>query len=335
MVFELGNAIKKINEYNYKESEEKSLNIAYGIDKNFLFGAAVSITSIILNNKDINLNFHIFTDYESDEFSIKCNELAEENKISISVYYISSDFFSMLPISNAWSIATYYRFIAFEYLSEKIDSVLYLDADVMCKGSLLELLNYNFFERYAAVIPDVAEIREKTGERLKNSELNHSYFNAGVMLVKLNKWKENGFFEKALSLLLDKNNKFQFFDQDVLNLLYVGNVQFLSNNFNCIYGIKQELKNRDITRYKETITESTKLIHYIGVTKPWNTWADYPSAQYFVRPWKLSPWADQPLVGARTPKQFKKKSRHERLQGKYATSIISYIQYLLAKLKSK
>ncbi|EPC4610553.1 glycosyltransferase family 8 C-terminal domain-containing protein, partial [Citrobacter freundii] len=51
--------------------------------------------------------------------------------------------------------------------------------------------------------------------------------------------------------------------------------------------------------------------------------------------WKASPWADVPLLPARTPKQYKKKSRHERLQGKYFASVISYIGYLREKLKSK
>ncbi|HDS4874523.1 TPA: lipopolysaccharide 1,2-glucosyltransferase, partial [Citrobacter koseri] len=102
-----------------------------------------------------------------------------------------------------------------------------------------------------------------------------------------------------------------------------------------IYGIKQELKSKDISRYKEYITADTILIHYIGVTKPWNSWANYPSAQYFVEAWKASPWANVPLLPARTPKQYKKKSRHERLQGKYIASIISYIGYLAEKVKGK
>ncbi|WP_335340456.1 glycosyltransferase, partial [Gilliamella sp. wkB171] len=37
------------------------LNIAYGIDKNFFLGCAISITSILLTNPDNYFNFHIFT----------------------------------------------------------------------------------------------------------------------------------------------------------------------------------------------------------------------------------------------------------------------------------
>lgn len=40
-----------------KKENAPELNISYGIDKNFLYGAGVSISSVILNNPDINLVF--------------------------------------------------------------------------------------------------------------------------------------------------------------------------------------------------------------------------------------------------------------------------------------
>ncbi|XTD38484.1 glycosyltransferase family 8 C-terminal domain-containing protein [Citrobacter murliniae] len=42
-----------------------------------------------------------------------------------------------------------------------------------------------------------------------------------------------------------------------------------------------------------------------------------------------------PCYQPETPKQYKKKSRHERLQGKFFASLISYAGYLIQKLKQK
>lgn len=41
---------------------DRVLNIAYGIDRNFLFGAAVSMQSVIMHNPDLAVKFHLFTD---------------------------------------------------------------------------------------------------------------------------------------------------------------------------------------------------------------------------------------------------------------------------------
>ncbi|WP_238817629.1 glycosyltransferase [Citrobacter freundii] len=64
-------------------------------------------------------------------------KLAEQFSTNISIYVMDANGLKVLPSGHARSHAMYFRFIAFEYLGEKIDSLLYIDADVMCKGSLL------------------------------------------------------------------------------------------------------------------------------------------------------------------------------------------------------
>lgn len=305
-----------------------------GVDQNFMFGAAVSMSSVLLHNQDINIHFHLFTDYIDSDYQQKLEILAKQYSTNITVYVMNAEGLKVLPCGNAWSYATYFRFIAFEYLSEKIDNLLYIDADVVCKGSLIELTKIQFEHHVAAVIQDIDDSRSYAATRLNVPEFVEQYFNAGVIFANLKKWKEQQFFAKAFSILLDKTKKFAFLDQDVLNIMFLGKTIFLPRIYDAIYGIKQELKSKDTSRYKEYITNDTILIHYVGVTKPWNSWANYPSAQYFVEAWKASPWATVPLLPARTPKQYKKKSRHERLQGKYFASVISYIGYLREKLKN-
>ncbi|WP_345841890.1 glycosyltransferase [Salmonella enterica] len=41
----------------------------------------------------------------------------------------------VLPQTKVWSRAMYFRLFAFDYLSKKVNTLLYLDADVVCKGS--------------------------------------------------------------------------------------------------------------------------------------------------------------------------------------------------------
>lgn len=334
MIFDCHNSIKKTIEFfGAPADQQPQLNVALGVDDNFMFGAAVSISSVLLHNQGLNIHFHLFTDTITEDYQQKLDKLVQKFSANITVYVMDAEGLKVLPCGNAWSHATYFRFIAFEYLSEKIDELLYIDADVVCKGSLMELTKINFDGRVAAVIQDVEDSRSYAAERLNTPDFNDEYFNAGVIFANLNEWKKQEFFSKAFSILLDKNNKFAFLDQDVLNIMFRGKTIFLPRIYDAIYGIKQELKSKNLSSYKEYITEDTILIHYIGVTKPWNSWANYPSAQYFVDAWKASPWADVPLLPARTPKQYKKKSRHERLQGKYFSSILSYIGYLNEKVK--
>lgn len=336
MNFDCHQSINEIIDiFGAPEGQTPQLNIAWGVDQNFMFGAAVSMSSVLLHNRNINIHFHLFTDYIDADYQKKLDKLVKQFSTNITVYVMNAEGLKVLPCGNAWSYATYFRFIAFEYLSEKIDNLLYIDADVICKGTLIELTKIKFEHHVAAVIQDVEDSRLYAAQRLNTPEFSEKYFNAGVIFANLKEWKKQNFFSKAFSILLDKTKKFAFLDQDVLNIMFFDKVIFLPRIYDAIYGIKQELKSKNIYQYKEYITNDTILIHYVGVTKPWNSWANYPSAQYFVEAWKASPWADVPLLPARTPKQYKKKSRHERLQGKHFASVISYIGYLLEKIKRK
>lgn len=336
MNFDCRQAIKEKLEFTSAPAgQTPELHIAWGVDKNFMFGAAISLTSVLLHNRDLAIHFHLFTDYIDDDYKQRLTALVQQFNTSVTVYVMDADGLKVLPCGNAWSYATYFRFIAFEYLSAEIDTLLYIDADVVCKGSLRELSQIEFGDHVAAVIQDIDDSRQYAAKRLNTPQFDHDYFNAGVIFANLKQWKAQRFLTTAFTMLMDKNNRFAFLDQDVLNIMFLGKVMFLPRIYDAIYGMKQELKSKDLTKYKQFITDDTVLIHYIGVTKPWHTWAVYPSAQYFAQAYKASPWADVPLLPARTPKQFKKKSRHERLQGKFCRSMISYAGYLIAKLKSK
>ncbi|EEH0549829.1 lipopolysaccharide glucosyltransferase RfaJ, partial [Salmonella enterica] len=125
----------------------------------------------------------------------------------------------ILPQTKVWSRAMYFRLFAFDYLSRKINTLLYLDADVVCKGSLQDLLQLDLTEKIAAVVKDVDSIQNKVNERLRAFNLQGNYFNSGVVFVNLNSWKKNALTEKAFLLLAGKEaDAFKYPDQDVLNI---------------------------------------------------------------------------------------------------------------------
>lgn len=64
------------------------LNVAYGVDENYLFGVGISMASVILNNQN-DVAFHIICDEYPEDFLQKSELLANEHNISISLYKIN------------------------------------------------------------------------------------------------------------------------------------------------------------------------------------------------------------------------------------------------------
>ncbi|POT55639.1 lipopolysaccharide 1,2-glucosyltransferase [Citrobacter amalonaticus] len=316
-----------------KKLNVPELNISYGIDKNFLYGAGVSVSSVLIHNPDINFTFHIFTDYVDDDYLEMFKETVEKFNTTIIVYLIDPIYFTDLPTSQFWSYATYFRVLSFEYLSESISTLLYLDADVVCKGSLKYITEVKFNDEFAAVIPDNDSTQQASAERLNLPEIKGRYFNAGVIYVNLKKWHEANLTPYLLKLLRGETEygRLKYLDQDALNIAFNMNNIYISKKYDQIYTLKNELKDRGHQGFKQTITDDTVLIHYTGITKPWHLWAAYPSAQFFNYAREHSPWNKHPLKDARTVAEMQKKYKHQFVHGEYLNGMISLLKYKLKK----
>lgn len=318
-----------------KKENAPELNISYGIDRNFLYGAGVSISSVILSNPDIDLVFHVFTDYIDDDYLTSFKETAQKLNSSIIIYLIDPKYFIDLPTSQFWSYATYFRILSFEYLSESISSLLYLDADVICKGSLRLITDIKFNDEFAAVVPDNEDTQVASAMRLKLPNIKGCYFNAGVIYVNLRKWHESSITSYLLSLLKGetKFGMLKYLDQDALNIAFNMNNIYLSRDYNQIYTLKNELSDRSHQGFKKIITDKTILIHYTGITKPWHDWAIYEATQFFNYARENSPWNKYPLKEARTVAEMQKKYKHQFILGKYMKGVISLLKYKSSKKK--
>lgn len=316
-----------------QEEETTTHHIAYGIDKNCLFGAGISIISVLINNQE-NFHFHIFTDYIDQNYIEKCKQITDKFKTNISIYFINSDVFSQLPVSAIWPKAMYFRLAIFNILSEISDKLLYLDADVVCKGDLSTLFSTDLSNHYAAVVADLDTVQNRVEQRLGMPGMKGQYFNSGVILTNLQAWQKNNLTEKCFAALNDNElkNKLHFMDQDLLNILLFNHTIILDNKYNCIYDGAEHFGRKDYDKYKEIITDDTVLIHYTSDTKPWLKWVRYPAFIYFDHALEQSPWAISDLMDASRIVQLKKKSKHQFYQGKYLPGIQTQIQYLWSKI---
>ncbi len=119
-----------------------------------MYGCAISIASILLNNKDIDLRFHIFCDEIDNETKEKLNELAQQYTSTIRIYIVNSENFKSLPSTKNWSYATYFRFIVADYFYQKIEKVIYIDADIICNNSIEELIDVDLTHHIAAAVAE-------------------------------------------------------------------------------------------------------------------------------------------------------------------------------------
>lgn len=318
--------IKETIVFNGHSLQDDYFNITYASDKKFIYGVGVSVTSVIINNPNMKIHFHIFLDEVDDANRDLFKKLISGTKNKITIYIMDSAVFRDLPVpSKTWSAAIYFRLLAIEYLSKSVNFLLYIDSDVICHNSISSLEELTFSN-------DVLIYAVHDHSRKMDSGLGidmNKYFNSGLMYMDIKALTKNNIPDDVIRLA-NKNN-YTYPDQDALNVLLNQHVINLEEKYNNLFSIDGYIGKGHIDK----IVDDVVFIHYVGPTKPFHNWSAYYSeCQIFEKYRKLSPWANIPLLDADSYKQLSRKKTHQRKNKKYILFLITYIRYVIRKFSS-
>lgn len=312
---------KKQNLFQREIPNIKALHIALCFDRGFIMPAGVALYSIISNNSNINLHFHLLVSGISESECSVFSELERANT-SISVYHVT-DKFDINPDTLVLGIplSTCLRFLIPEVVDEKITNILYLDSDIICNGSLYDLVDYDLNDYIACVVSDSPDMQERV------KKLNYgidfiNYFNAGVMLINTNAWKEENITQKALEMI-NNGKVYRYADQDVLNILLNGRLYYLDKKYNNKTTLSvvcdEEQKN----------LSNTIIMHYVTQNKPWYK---IFRARNFEHYFYNSPWRNYKRMLAPSSSDIRLRAKVYWSERKYWKATSCYYHYLLAKL---
>lgn len=309
---------------------EDVFHIAFCVDNHYFRSMGATIASIINNNPDVSIIFHVFAFAVSDEHRCRLTELERRFGVRTAIHIIEPSVFSRFARftqSSYYSPSIFTRLLIPTVLQGIAQNVLYLDADIICVGPINELVRMDISDTIAVVVPDA---EATTKRRTAALGLEHRrYFNSGMMYMNINLWVSNKITESTIDAILRNGKDFRFPDQDALNAVLDGRVRFIGKKWNYLYGLVGDLE-RD--QRKMQIDGEAVFIHFAGAVKPWNNWCLHESRELFVKYHLLSPWSDLPLDEA--PQNYKEMRMHSRFQlrrGKVLDSARWYLRYARAK----
>lgn len=120
------------------------------------------------------------------------------------------------------------------------DVILSIDADTLVKMDIGNLWNTDLTGKYFASVKEV------------HKQYDADYYNAGVMLMNLQKMRDDHIDDRAIELL--NKQYFRWKEQDVLNILCKDNIAELPSDYNCA---------PNITHSPTTV----RIRHFIGPDK--------------------------------------------------------------------
>lgn len=291
--------------------KDNNIPICFSADDNYAPYLGVAIKSLIENSSFKN-NYNIFI---LDDGITKQNQALIlsliENKNNFSITFINTNSFlgkidkSIFKIHSHFAIPTYYRFFIPTIFSE-FKKMIYLDCDIIILDDIAKLYETEIQDNILAAVKDIDLIRNlHTDEkyiskmyeyvakdlRIKNP---YNYFQAGVLLLNIQKMKEEDFQTKCIKKLKEIKSP-KFVDQDILNCICEEKVYELDLSWNVEHHVpisskilskqlSEELKDNFLSA-----VSSPKIIHYTSSQKPWKN-KDCKMADYFWKYAELTPF---------------------------------------------
>lgn len=266
--------------FNDENSKTKSIaeniSIAMALDDNYTLPTVVAITSI-LENANENTKIYIYLMHPG--------EFKEENKgkiLKLKEKYknLNLEFINMADrFKNAnnkgLATPTYYR-LSLSSLLPSIDKIIWLDGDTLTLDDLSDLYNLDmnniYFRGFLDHNKEELDILKDFG-----IEDDH-YICAGVMLINLEKLRQDNMEQKFVEFIAQNNEKLKQHDQTVINVLCYNNIDILPAKFgifnyfgdtNGLKAYRESLIAKNKYTLEELVDAFKKPTVVHCVVKPW------------------------------------------------------------------
>ena len=255
----------------------EQINIVITCDDDFIQHMGIMLISLLKNTTEPqNINIFFLDHGIKQQSKDSINRICSEYRAMIQFLEIDGNVFEDFYISHHINQVTYYRIIAPLTVPRDIKRVLYLDGDVIVEGDIKELFRIDLNNQVIGAIPDPYGI-----ERIQELDIpNSKYFNAGILLIDVEKWNSKNLTKQLLDYI-QNNNTLKYWDQDALN----------AN----LYDLWEELPlewnyQTAIALNKEYSELSPKIIHYTEPQKPWQIFCRHPYSDRYYKYIEFSEW---------------------------------------------
>lgn len=220
----------------------------------------------------------------TDDFSNWEN--AQINFIDVNQYL--EKYKDLFVVFSHFTPATYIRFFISDIL-QQYNKLVYLDIDILVRGNLAVLYNQPIGEHIIGAAVDLAyerqllnnenELQDYTYNELKLPQT-HYTFNAGILIINAEKWREGRYAEKCLTRLKELGEP-RLLDQCVMNSICTGDIYYFNPEWNyqwhtdALSIANPSAKIKEVIVQYEAAKENPKIIHFTTSIKPWNLYQKF------------------------------------------------------------
>ncbi|HYX13518.1 MAG TPA: glycosyltransferase family 8 protein [Nostoc sp.] len=297
-------------------SNEKLIVLVCAADDNFSMPIASATRSVIANfQSEHKLVLYIIDGGISKLNKQRITKNLKSEQVSINWLNPKKQHFKNAPTSSIFPTAAYYRLLIPQLLPKQFNKAIYIDSDVIVQGNIEELWNIDIGEYYLLAAQDMGAPYVSSPKGLINYQYlgispESKYFNSGVLVMNLKKWREDKIFEKIIEYLTRNKQYVRWYDQDGMNAILAGKWGELEPRWNQMPFLFEYSSWQDSPFTEDVFNQLIKnpdVIHFATRDKPWHNSCKHPDKDLFFQYLDNSIWSNWHA------EQFIKKERQRRM----------------------
>lgn len=287
------------------------ITLAFNFNNEYSRVFSVCLSSIIAHlSKDKQYELIVFSeDISSDNKRVLLAQIDGLSNISIR-FCNPFNLFSGVKLfvdNPVYSKDLYVRTII-PYVLQHYSKVLVLDVDISCEYDIAELFYTNLNGRTIGAVKDIVFSGYLNGTvpgsfKYAKNELKlsdpYNYCNTGVLLIDCERYRAKYTLDFILNHI--EKHHYRIYEQDMINVLFDGDIQFLDRAWN-LYSYTNEHVKKSVffspmSDYHEYLCarKQPKLIHFAAHPKPW--WCAHSDfSETFWKYARLSPYYEELLA---------------------------------------
>lgn len=255
---------------------DNKINIVFASDNNYAQHTAVAMASVLVNTKvPQKIQFYLIDDEIQQENKEKITKTVQNLGGNIEFIKIKNSKLEDCYVSGELSRASYFRLDIANILGESIEKIIYLDCDLLVYDDIEKMWQLDMGGKPVAATCDLGIMASARVRKQKNKFIglpfDAPYFNAGVLIMDLKKWRDGNYAEAIIALATQ--NKYPNHDQDALNKFFMNNWQEIPLRWDVIppiFNLFLKIVTKPDLRKKAIEAKlNPAIFHYAGGYKPW------------------------------------------------------------------
>lgn len=289
-----------LSSFQVSSSSLEPIVVVTTVDDNYVMPMTVTVHSAFKNLKSPTSRISLYVIDGGIKPSSKRKAEATLKSDRLDITWLRPDFDRLKVVPKNIILAYYYRLLMAELLPKEIAKVIYLDADMIVLGDLQELWDTDMEDSFVLAAINGNHLSTAPGlSNYRELQLDPEaeYFNAGILVANLDKWRESNITEVFFDFFSKNRNTIKTHDQDILNATLAGKWKKVSSQWNqlpfFVYGLYANSEHNPFQDFEtlHQVVNNPYVIHYGGMAKPWHLNCDHPAVHIFEKYLDETAWA--------------------------------------------